>query len=340
MANRLGYNPDDKTSGYIRLNDAVLAGVLVGASSRFILQPFDVMKIRYQLQSEARSSAKYKSLRGMVLTIATEEGLTAFWKGHMPAQYLSMIYMGVQFGINEKLTKRMFDQFPSLQKSNSDTRLLALSKSACGAPSALCATLVSYPFDVIRTRRIAQLATTSGKPEQRIYYTSTLNAAKLIYKLEGPLGLFRGITPQLVSMAPYTGLAFGSYEFLTQTCYRANWNTVTRKEDGQKYLGFYSKCLCSATAGVLGKSATYPFDTVRKRLQVQGFGEGRLGMGETPKYSGMSDCFVKIYRTEGVKGFFKGIIPGSAKAALSTILYMQLYEHFKEKIADIRKRRG
>ena len=98
--------------------------------------------------------AKYKSLRGMVTTISTEEGLTAFWKGHMTAQYLSVIYMAIQFGLNEVLTRQMFEVFPSLKKSDSDTKILALARSACGAPAAVCATLASYPFDMMRTRKI------------------------------------------------------------------------------------------------------------------------------------------------------------------------------------------
>lgn len=58
----------------------------------------------------------------MVTTIATEEGLTAFWRGHMTAQYLTVLYMGVQFGINEILTRRLFDYFPSLKETNAKTK--------------------------------------------------------------------------------------------------------------------------------------------------------------------------------------------------------------------------
>ena len=168
------------------------------------------------------------------------------------------------------------------------------------------------------------------------YYTSTYSAASSILTTEGPTAFYRGLTPQLISMVPYSALAFGFYEFLTQTCYRANLNTFISSDDGQRYLGFYSKCLCSAMSGVLAKTMTYPLDTVRKRLQVQGFELGRLGMGETPKYAGMRDCFAKIYRAESYKGFFKGLVPGNLKAALSTLLYFQMYEIFKQQIAIMR----
>lgn len=92
-----------KASGYLKFNDAALAGLMVGGSTRFLVQPFDVLKIRYQLQVEQRSSAKYKSLRSMVAMISAEEGLAAFWKGHMSAQYLTMLYMAVQVKIKKHL---------------------------------------------------------------------------------------------------------------------------------------------------------------------------------------------------------------------------------------------
>jgi hypothetical protein len=34
MANRVGYSPDDKVSGHIQFNDAAVAGVLVGGTTR------------------------------------------------------------------------------------------------------------------------------------------------------------------------------------------------------------------------------------------------------------------------------------------------------------------
>ena len=42
----MGYNPNDKLSGYLKFNDAVLAGILVGGTTRFLVQPLDVLKIR------------------------------------------------------------------------------------------------------------------------------------------------------------------------------------------------------------------------------------------------------------------------------------------------------
>ena len=93
--------------------------------------------------------------------------------------------------MNEVFTKQMFEYFPSLRKSDSDTKTLALSRSACSAPAAVLATFVSYPFDVMRTRKIAQLTSVDVR-KSSMYYSTTLSSAKLIWKLEGTKGFYKG----------------------------------------------------------------------------------------------------------------------------------------------------
>jgi hypothetical protein len=58
--------------------------------------------------------------------------------------------------------------------------------------------------------------------------------------------------------------------------------------------------ISSGTIGGIGLVLVgYPTDTVKVRLQTQSY--------INPTYNGAIDCFVKIYRTEGIRGFLKGI---------------------------------
>lgn len=62
-----------------------------------------------QLQEEAISGinpGKYSGVKQAVVLIFKEEGITAFWKGHVPAQGLSAVYGLVQFTSFEILTKK------------------------------------------------------------------------------------------------------------------------------------------------------------------------------------------------------------------------------------------
>ena len=155
-ANRAGYNPNDKVSKSSKSYDAAIAGLLCGVTTRSIVQPLDVFKIRYQLQVEAKKDAKYQSIRQAFKAILKEEGLTAFWKGHMAAQYLSAVYMTFQFYGVDVFTRQIYKTFPSLNDSAVSRTFIVSFGGLCGATMA---TLASFPFDVVRTRVVAQPTT-------------------------------------------------------------------------------------------------------------------------------------------------------------------------------------
>jgi len=87
-------------------------------------------------------------------------------------------------------------------------------------------------------------------------------------------------------------------------------------------MGFVSKFFVAQGTAICAGYASYPFDTIRRRLQMQ---------SEKPKeqwvYKGTADCLSKIMKTEGTRALFKG---AGAKAlrtvgsALVLVFYDQL----------------
>ena len=43
----------------------------------------------------------------------------------------------------------------------------------------------------------------------------------------------------------------------------------------------------------------------KKRLQVSGWGVGRVGLGETAKYTGLRQCVASLIAQEGLRGLYK-----------------------------------
>lgn len=142
----VGYDPGAQGVAHSP-EEAALAGSAAGMVTRALISPFDVLKIRFQvmmclcanndfnvlkllkqkvnmlfalfslqLQIETVSSrrpvGKYSGLFQASRCIYSEEGLSAFWKGHTPAQLLSICFGAVQVNpVNSKLLKTILPLF-------------------------------------------------------------------------------------------------------------------------------------------------------------------------------------------------------------------------------------
>lgn len=172
------------------------------------------------------------------------------------------------------------------------------------------ATLVSFPFDVLRTRLVAQ-------SEQEKVYKGITEACYKILNNEGPLVFYRGLWPTLLQVGPHAGVQFMCYK-LFDNLYKVLVKTESTSLSSSIFAG--------SLAGLCAKCSVYPFDLAKKRLQIQGFEEGRKSFGRTFKCKGLQDCLVQIYRVEGVPGFFKGLQPSLVKAIFASAAHFSTYE--------------
>ncbi|XP_037664621.1 mitochondrial thiamine pyrophosphate carrier isoform X2 [Choloepus didactylus] len=303
----VGYDPSTDCRN-ISKSEVAVAGSVSGLVTRALISPLDVIKIRFQLQIERLSrsdpNAKYHGILQAGRQIWQEEGPTAFWKGHIPAQLLSIGYGAVQFLSFELLTELVHRSHGSKAQEFSV-------HFACGGLSACLATLAVHPVDVLRTRFAAQ-----GEP--RVYKTLR-DAVVTMYRTEGPLVFYRGLSPTLMAIFPYAGFQFSFYSSLKHVY---EW---AMPAEGKKN-GNLKNLLCGGGAGVISKTLTYPLDLFKKRLQVRGFEQARATFGQVRTYSGLLDCAKQVLREEGAKGFFKGLSPSLLKAAFSTGLVFFWYE--------------
>ncbi|TQS32714.1 hypothetical protein Golomagni_06963 [Golovinomyces magnicellulatus] len=283
------------------------AGAVAGLVSRFIIAPLDVVKIRLQLQS--REVAKHigsethtPHYHGTISTlrhILRHEGITGFWKGNVPAELMYVCYASIQFTAYRSTTMFLQSGLPyNLPDS--------VESFVAGASSGAAATTATYPLDLLRTRFAAQ-----GTNK---VYKSLMGAVGEIYRDESWRGFFRGLGPALAQIVPYMGMFFVAYEGLRLPMGEMNlpWGTG------------------DATAGILGsviaKTAVFPLDLVRKRIQVQGPTRGRYVYGDIPVYRTTVGAIRTIAAREGLRGLYKGLPISLIKAAPASAVTVWTYE--------------
>jgi solute carrier family 25 thiamine pyrophosphate transporter 19 len=77
----------------------------------------------------------------------------------------------------------------------------------------------------------------------------------------------------------------------------------------------------------MSKTAVFPLDTVRKRLQVQGPTRAKYVHRDIPVYeSGVLRTLRAIIAREGVRGLYRGLTVSLIKAAPASAVTMWTYE--------------
>ncbi|KAJ3018519.1 mitochondrial thiamine pyrophosphate transporter [Thoreauomyces humboldtii] len=276
-----------------------LSGATAGVISRFVISPLDVIKIRFQLQTDLvglkgrvnASQSKYSGVIQAFGRIIREEGVRGLWKGNLSAEYLYLTYGAVQF--------YSYYEFETLVKrANASVDNVLPTEMLAGALAGSTATLATYPFDLLRTRFAVQGV--DGP------YTGLVQAVRQITATEGIRGFYRGVWPSVLQMMPQMGIVFA--------CYGA----FKRALDGVQMHGT-SNFVSGGLAGMIGKAAVMPFDVVRKRLQIQGPERNSYVTGHMPTYPrGIIACARKIAQAEGPLALYKGLVPAILKAGPSS----------------------
>ncbi|KAL6310481.1 mitochondrial carrier domain-containing protein [Sparassis latifolia] len=307
-----------------------IAGGVAGAASRTVVSPLERLKIIQQVQSQA-SERQYKGVWASLVRMWREEGFRGFMRGNGINCLRIVPYSAVQFTTYEQL-KKWFTGYGAKQL-DTPTRLLS---GGLAGISSVCAT---YPLDLVRSRlSIATAsipipqstpASTASQPSlYSAYHTSASRTAaaafshaeltmwgmtlKVMREEGGVRALYRGIITTAVGVAPYVGINFAAYEALRGVITPPGKSSVVRK------------LLCGALAGSVSQSLTYPFDVLRRKMQVTGMGV----LGRT--HSGALDALQYILRTEGLRGLYRGLWPNLLKVAPSIATSFFTYELVKE----------
>jgi len=282
------------------------AGGIAGAVAKTITAPMEKVKLAIQNQDSnpkiiSGEMPRYKGMGDCYVRHIKELGVASLWRGNVAncIRYVPTAAFNLAFKDNIKRA------FPKYNK-NTDFGKFAMSQIGAGAAAGGATNTLVYPLIYVRTVLGADI----GKVKK---FNGMGDCLVKTAREGGVLSLYNGIGPSTVGIVVYRGAQFGLQDIV---------KAFNPWQQEVSVRGLVSKfCVAQLAVSVSGICA-YPFDTMQRRLQIEA-----SKPADEKIYNGMADCFKKILKKEGPKGFFKGafanILRGTG-AAIVLVLYDEI----------------
>lgn len=305
-----------------------VAGGVAGIVSRLAVSPLDLVKIHMQVSHHAPNASvptvsHPSTMMSIVRRVISEHGWRALWRGGVPAQLMVLSYSGAQFATYHALAQLI--DGPAAAHSPVVSLL-------SGCVAGIAGTFASYPFDLLRSRRAVSVAShvagTTSAPTigaTRAPRFPILAEARHAVATHGVTrGLYSGMWPAIVNVAPCVGLQFAFYE------------AVCRFGDAEGGVEGASSLLRGSAgfiSGIAAKLATMPLDVLKKHFQVV-VPRNMIVEAELARMSGLPPPRAptltayawQLYRVHGAAAFYRGTVPSLLKAGPNAAIAFLVFD--------------
>ncbi|KAL9264439.1 Mitochondrial phosphate carrier protein 1, mitochondrial-like protein [Drosera capensis] len=144
-------------------------------------------------------------------------------------------------------------------------------------------------------------------------YKGISSGMTTLWKEQGPYSLWRGWSGKLFGYGIQGGFRFGLYEY-----FKKLYSDVL--VDHSKSSIFF---VSSASAQVFADVALCPFEAIKVRVQTQ-----------SNFAKGLTDGFPRLYSSEGLAGFYKGLLPLWGRNLPFAMVMFSTFEHSVDLIHD------
>ncbi|CAH8462026.1 unnamed protein product [Dicrocoelium dendriticum] len=314
-----------------------LAGGLAGCVAKTVIAPLDRAKINFQ-STEWRFTVR--DLFRFLQQSFRDHGFFSLWRGNTATLFRIFPYAAIQYSVHERCKHVLGIDHPDMSHMCIHLDFHSVNFAPCTLDFHRPVTVFFYgPLTDLRLRRLlagctagttcvactypldfsrARMAVTNYEK-----YNNPVHAIRTVIREEGIMALYRGFLPTILGVIPYSGIGFFTFETLKGRRLDGHFRHTGVRP--QKLQPLENLC-CGAIAGVLGQTASYPLDIVRRRMQnarVTGHPEYLKSIWRTLRI---------VYSTEGVfHGLYKGVtinwIKGPISSGISFTVFHQV-QHF------------
>lgn len=207
------YGNGGKESAWTVLLAAATAGIVTST----VTNPIWLIKTRLQLdktvveKTGGLAKRRYKNSWDCIRQVIRGEGIRGLYKG-MSASYLGVTESTLQWVLYEQMKTSLAEREKRIiadgrPKTWWDRTVEWTGNIGAAGSAKLVATLATYPHEVARTR-LRQGPTEGGQ----LKYTGLVQCFKLVWKEEGMVAMYGGLTPHLLRTVPSAAIMFGMYE--------------------------------------------------------------------------------------------------------------------------------
>ena len=272
-----------------------LCGALSGIAEGLVVQPFDMIKTRHQLNTEGNPT-----ILVTLKELLKEGGASRLYRG-MLAELIGMVPKTSAMYSTYELARRYF----SIDLGMGETAWVC---SASGFVASFPEAFIVTPSQVVKVRLQAK--------EHLGRFQGPLHCLVETFKREGPQALFTGLGPTLWRNCIWNSVYFGTMHTIK--------SSIAAKTE-QQSASHLRDTVITFTSGFCG--ATFatcfnaPFDVVKSRFQSQ------LHLpGVQARYRYTLQTLHLIYKEEGLASCYKGFRPKVLRMGVGGAVAMTAFE--------------
>ncbi|KAI0737288.1 mitochondrial carrier [Daedaleopsis nitida] len=216
---RAQLDSDDTTPTLTQIN---LAGAGTGIISSLITTPAELIKVHQQSLVRTSPASSALSDLDVIRHIWRTHGVRGFYRG-ITATALRDVGYGAYFAAYEatlrfwprphRPTDHRRADSPSAEVDSTLATHSWPALLAAGGTAGVAGWVVTFPFDVVKTR---VQSTPAGAPDNP--YRSTWSTIAASYRAEGVGVFFRGLAPTLIRAVPVNMVTFVTFEAVVHLC--------------------------------------------------------------------------------------------------------------------------
>ncbi|KAH7105318.1 mitochondrial FAD carrier protein [Auriculariales sp. MPI-PUGE-AT-0066] len=290
--------------------DHAIAGMGAGTAAVLCMQPLDLLKIRFQVDTTrpTRPMGVGRAIYGAITEIYDARGVRGLYRGVGTNIAGNASSWGLYFLFYTYMKTQA--QAGDTSKALSTAQYLGYSASASAATA-----LITNPIWVVKVR----LYTTT--PDSPNAYRGLADGLSSIYRTEGIAGWFRGTLLALVGVSN-GAIQFMTYEQLKRLGLEAKrrkheaagleWNVQVDRLSNTTYT------VISGASKITALILTYPYQVVRSRIQNN---------ATAHLYPNIRAAVSRTFNEEGARAFYRGLGTNLVRVLPGTCVTFVVYEN-------------